>query len=72
MNPHTGEIYYGTSEFTEALGKELGVKLVPLSKADGRALTHMNCGERKNWMRNRPCICGSGKKFKRCCWSSFL
>ena len=19
-------------------------------------------------MRNKPCVCGSGKKFKRCCW----
>ena len=25
-------------------------------------------GKRKNVMRNRPCICGSGKKFKQCCW----
>lgn len=24
----------------------------------------------KNSYRNRPCPCGSGKKFKKCCWSS--
>lgn len=23
---------------------------------------------RKNWMRNLPCTCGSGKKLKKCCW----
>lgn len=23
---------------------------------------------RKNYMRNKPCQCGSGKKFKKCCW----
>lgn len=23
---------------------------------------------RKNWMRNKPCTCGSGKKLKKCCW----
>lgn len=24
---------------------------------------------KKNWMRNMPCpICGSGRKFKKCCW----
>ena len=21
----------------------------------------------KGWMRNKPCLCGSGKKFKKCC-----
>lgn len=21
--------------------------------------------------RNDPCLCGSGKKFKKCCWSKF-
>lgn len=23
---------------------------------------------RKGWMRNMPCMCGSGMKFKACCW----
>lgn len=27
---------------------------------------------RKNHMRNKPCLCGSGKKFKKCCWSKVL
>jgi uncharacterized protein YchJ len=22
--------------------------------------------------RNEPCICGSGKKFKHCCWKLFV
>ena len=26
---------------------------------------------RKNSMRNKPCGCGSGKKFKKCCWNKF-
>ena len=26
---------------------------------------------RKNSMRNKPCPCGSGKKFKKCCWNKF-
>ncbi len=26
---------------------------------------------RKNSMKNKPCPCGSGKKFKTCCWSKF-
>ena len=24
---------------------------------------------RKNSMRNKPCPCKSGKKFKKCCWN---
>lgn len=24
---------------------------------------------RKNSYRNKPCVCGSGKKFKKCCWT---
>lgn len=23
---------------------------------------------RKNKMKNKKCVCGSGKKFKKCCW----
>jgi hypothetical protein len=26
---------------------------------------------RKTFMRNKPCLCGSGKKFKACCWSKY-
>ncbi len=22
-----------------------------------------------NNLRNKPCVCGSGRKFKKCCWS---
>lgn len=25
--------------------------------------------KRKNAYRNRPCLCGSGKKVKKCCWN---
>jgi len=27
--------------------------------------------QRKNYMRNHSCVCGSGKKFKKCCWSQY-
>lgn len=26
---------------------------------------------RKNWMRNKPCPCGSERKFKKCCWRHY-
>jgi uncharacterized protein YecA (UPF0149 family) len=27
--------------------------------------------KKKAWMRNKPCLCGSGKKFKKCCWGNY-
>lgn len=41
------------------------VKEVQPLLADGKP------SKRKNWMRNRPCGCGSKKKFKVCCWSKY-
>ncbi|MCK5605990.1 SEC-C domain-containing protein [Candidatus Pacearchaeota archaeon] len=26
----------------------------------------------KGWMRNKPCLCGSGKKFKKCCMATYF
>jgi hypothetical protein len=40
-----------------------------LSDEQARELSHRSAKKRKNWMRNQPCTCGSGKKFKKCCWS---
>ncbi len=33
-----------------------------------RTLTADIAHHKKGWMRNCKCICGSGKKFKKCCW----
>lgn len=75
MNVDTGQLYYFDSE--EALMKsqrelmeERQQRLVELSDHDARTLTPMSNGRRKNWMRNQPCVCGSGKKFKKCCWGT--
>lgn len=43
---------------------------VALSDEQVMELARRSKRKRKNWMRNRPCSCGSGKKFKRCCWST--
>lgn len=48
-----------------------GRHLAPLSESQNKELTPMNAHERKGYMRNQPCICGSGKKFKRCCWGDY-
>ena len=44
---------------------------VPLDDEDVPKVKRMAKPRRKNWMRNKPCICGSKKKFKRCCWNKY-
>lgn len=39
-----------------------------LTREQANSLKRKSFKGRKNWMRNRLCTCGSGKKFKRCCW----
>ena len=39
-----------------------------LSDLQAKGLIRQSPKVRKNWMRNKPCTCGSGKKMKKCCW----
>lgn len=39
-----------------------------VKKHDLAEVMLMDKNGRDEWMRNQPCICGSGKKFKKCCW----
>jgi len=43
--------------------------LMLLKEQETKELKKVSHRRRKAWMRNKPCICGSGKKFKKCCWS---
>ena len=45
--------------------------LVELSDEEAIELSTLSNKKRKGWMRNQPCVCGSDKKFKKCCWSKF-
>ncbi len=45
--------------------------LVPLTEDEYKELKPLTHRKRKNWMRNKQCKCGSGIKFKKCCWSKF-
>ena len=47
-------------------------KMVEVFDDELKPLSAMTNFQRKNYMRNKPCVCGSGKKFKRCCWGKFL
>jgi len=76
MHAPTGDLY------KEKMGKmfdEQGVEapkkflkqMVPISKKTYGELLPLGRNTRKGNMRNKPCVCGSGVKFKRCCWSKY-
>ena len=66
MNCDTGEI----KEFDDSMLIEK--PWVPIRDEDLTKVKHMSKDRRKNWMRNKPCVCGSGRKFKKCCWHKFI
>ena len=66
MDCNTGRIYEMTAN-VERPGK----RLAAISERQHEELKLMGNTQRKNYMRNQPCVCGSGKKFKRCCWSKY-
>lgn len=72
MECRTGEIHYFDDEdkmkaFEDANDR----KLLELTEDQVAELEPLSKKMRKNNMRNKPCVCGSGVKFKRCCWSKF-
>lgn len=69
MNPYTGNM----GEFSEIMRQLAGTKAqpIPLTQDQYTELLPLGASQRKGYMRNRPCICGSGEKFKRCCWDNF-
>ena len=45
--------------------------LMEIPQEEFSKVSAMSRPMRKNWMRNKPCLCKSGKKFKHCCWSKY-
>ena len=72
MDCRKGDIYHGTSEEIKSFAEKMGRPLAPVSDEQYKALSPLGSGRRKNYMRNQPCVCGSGKKFKKCCWGAYL
>lgn len=84
MNVNDQQIYYQNSDGTivdengnavdpgNSEDKEQFMdSLLSIPSEDVDQVKEMNKPKRKNWMRNRPCICKSGKKFKKCCWHKY-
>ena len=63
MNIDTTEIVMRKDLLSEELERH-----IPIPDAELPRVRKMSKKSRKGWMRNRPCICGSGRKFKVCCW----
>jgi len=81
MDCKTGEIHniYNEDPFLngeevtrESLEKETGRKMLALTRSEYSELKPLRHKKRKNVMRNKPCVCGSGKKFKKCCWGKYV
>lgn len=52
-------------------GEEPAPNEIRLEDAEAKKLSKKSPRRRKNWMKNKPCPCNSGKKFKNCCWAKF-
>ena len=57
-----GNLYRLTAEEQQEMERMHNRPLIPLEENEYRELEPMTRGQRKNSMRNKPCLCGSGKK----------
>ena len=86
MNADTGNIHNFTAGQSQQLSEDFQKRLessfeeaqelaseanIPIAAEDLSKVKRMSKPRRKNWMRNKPCPCGSEKKFKKCCWNKF-
>lgn len=76
MDCRSGQIhqfnnYEQMEKLQRAMEMDEGKRLLSLNDEQLKELKPMSPGDRKNNMRNKACVCGSGKKFKKCCWSQY-
>ena len=72
MHLPSGDLYDSREEPSDNMKKLLKDKtheFIPVTFEELEELKPMTREQRKGCMRNKPCPCGSGVKFKRCCWS---
>ena len=51
----------------QAFREQTGKQMLALTKDEASELEPLPKKIRKNKMRNKPCVCGSGKPFRACC-----
>jgi len=69
MQAPEGNIRFYGGDITREQQMREGLVAIPADELE--TTVNMNRTQRKNWMRNKPCVCGSGKKFKKCCWAKY-
>lgn len=69
MDVNTGKPY--PSEMGKEEFKRIKSQCAPITKRQHDHMRPLKNGKRKNYMRNQPCVCGSKKKFKKCCWNKY-
>lgn len=70
MQVATGAIKSFPEGTTEEDMREKGY--VKITEEEAKVLSKKSKPVRKNYMRNKPCPCGSKKKFKKCCWNKYI
>ena len=68
FSKHRSEIYFQGAECSN--GHVRGGMGKPISAARGYVYAASPVISRPQFYRNKPCPCGSGKKFKKCCEDS--
>lgn len=74
MDTRTYELYETFSEADlETLRKFEQQRIMQLTNTQFEELKSKTPEQRREWLRkgnnrNEPCPCGSGVKFKKCCW----
>lgn len=71
MDGKTGKLMRLSDEAMREFERESGRQAIPLTEEQADALESLGARKRKGYMRNQPCVCGSGQKFKRCCWGKY-
>jgi uncharacterized protein YecA (UPF0149 family) len=72
MDTRTGKIYhFQDDEEKEAVEKQLGRKLAPLTEKQAKKLKPLSKRYRKKLLAGMSCPCASGKSFKKCCWKKY-
>lgn len=75
MDCRTGDIHHfppGDFDTVKNGYADMSDHLVEIQGDEVKKMTRMAKPRRKNYMRNKPCPCGSKKKFKKCCWRKYV
>lgn len=71
MDARDGFLHKLTPEQVKLMERGGMMHMIPLTEKQHEELRPLGGEQRKNNMRNKPCICGSNRKFKRCCWYKY-